>query len=152
MISPFPVLAVVQAGGVWALHVPLFHVCPKSASCSCVCRGWSVRSWPFSGFPFLYGLHYLGLGLTWWWALLFSLSHPSSCYYLLPYHSIIPTAEFVLFQSSWIPLGLPFILPLMAQQDHWFLCYITSGLLCPICFPLGIPSPFAFLGLPQPFS
>ena len=41
----------------------------------------------------------------------------------------------VLFQPGWASLGLPFILPLMAQQGHWFLCYITSGLLCPICFP-----------------
>ena len=55
------------------------------------------------------------------------------------YHSY---CEIVLFQSSWVPLGLLFILPLMAQQDHWFLCYITSELLCPICFPLGVPGPF----------
>ena len=60
------------------------------------------------------------------------------------YHSC---HEVVLFQSDWVPLGLPFILPLMAQQDHWFLCYITSRLLCPICFPLGVPGscvPFVF--------
>ena len=90
----------VQAGEVWALRVPLFHVCPKSVCCSCVCRGWSIHSWPFSGFLFLYGLPYLGLGLTWWWALFFSSAHPSSCYYLLPHHSIIPAMEFVLFQSG----------------------------------------------------
>ena len=58
----------VQAGEVWALHMPLFHVCPKSICCSCVCRGWSsqstVHSCPFSGFPFLYGLPYSGLGLV----------------------------------------------------------------------------------------
>ena len=65
------------------------------------------------------------------------------------YHSC---CEVVLFQSSWVPLGLPLILPLMAQQDHWFLFYITSGLLCPICFTLGILGPFAFLGFPRPFS
>ena len=55
--------------------MPLFHVCPKSTCCSCVCRDWptksAVCSWPFSGFPFLYGLPYSGLGLAWWWALLF---------------------------------------------------------------------------------
>ena len=34
----------VQAGGVWALHVPLFHECPKSTCCSCICRGWSAQS------------------------------------------------------------------------------------------------------------
>ena len=29
----------VQAGGAWALHVPSFHICPKSVYCSFVCRG-----------------------------------------------------------------------------------------------------------------
>ena len=33
----------VQAGEVWALRVSLFHVCPKSACCSCVCRGWPAQ-------------------------------------------------------------------------------------------------------------
>ena len=65
------------------------------------------------------------------------------------YHS---SCEVVLFQSSWALLGLLFILLLMVQQDHWFLCYIISGLLCSICFPLGVPGPFAFLGLPRPLS
>ena len=58
----------VQAGEGWTLRVPLFHVRPKSVCCSCVCRGWSaqsaVHSWPFSGFPFLYGLPYSRLGLA----------------------------------------------------------------------------------------
>ena len=86
----------------------------------------------------------------WGWALLggglcfFFSAHPSSYYYLLPYYFIIPAAEFVLFQSGWTLLGLPFILPLMAQQDHWFLCYITSGLPCPICFTLGDSGLFCF--------
>ena len=59
----------------------------------------------------------------WGWALLggglcfFFSAHPSSYYYLLPYYFIIPAAEFVLFQSGWTLLGLPFILPLMAQQE-----------------------------------
>ena len=56
----------VQAGEVWALHVPFFHVCQKSACCSCICRGWpvqfAIRFWLFFGFPFLYGLLYLGTG------------------------------------------------------------------------------------------
>ena len=34
----------------------------------------------------------------------------------------------------------------MAQYGHWFFYYITGGLLCPICFLLGVPGPFAFLG------
>ena len=33
----------VQAGEVWALCMPLFHVCPKFACCSCVCCGWSAQ-------------------------------------------------------------------------------------------------------------
>ena len=33
----------VQAGEVWALHVPLFHICPKSACYSCVCPSWSAQ-------------------------------------------------------------------------------------------------------------
>ena len=56
----------VQAGEVWALRMPLFHICPKSVCCSCVCRGWpaqfAVRFWLFSGSSFLYGLPYLGTG------------------------------------------------------------------------------------------
>ena len=32
----------------------------------------------------------------------------------------------------------------MAQHDHWFFCYITSWLLCLICFPLGVPGPIFF--------
>ena len=83
------------------------------------------------------------------------------CFFLNPpffllLSSVIPLyhsyCEVVLFQSGWVPLGLPFILPLMAQRDHWFLCYITSRLLCPICFLLGIPGLFAFPALPWPFS
>ena len=35
----------------------------------------------------------------------------------------------------------------MAQYGHWFFYYITGGLLCSICFLLGVPSPFAFLRL-----
>ena len=40
----------------------------------------------------------------------------------------------------------------MAQYGHWFFYYITGGLLCPICFLLGVPGPFAFLGLPSPLT
>ena len=133
----------------------LFHVCPKSACCSCVCRGWPAQSVVcfllFSGFPFFYGLPYSGTGLTWRWVLLF-ISLP---FFLLPSPAIplyYSCCEIVLPQSSWASLDLSFILLLMAQQGHWFFYYITGALLCPICFPLGVPGLFAFLGLPQPFS
>ena len=55
-------------------------------------------------------------------------------------------------QSCWASLCLPFILLPMAQYGHWFFYYITGGPLCPICFLLGVPGPFAFLGLPRSFS
>ena len=34
-----PCIGWVQAGGVWALRVPSFHMCPKSAFCPFVCCG-----------------------------------------------------------------------------------------------------------------
>ena len=83
--------------------------------------------------------------------LCFSSAHPFSCYHLLQYHSIIPAAK--LFASILLgPLGLPFILLPITQYGHWFFYYITDELLCPICFPLDVLGPFAFLGLPRPFS
>ena len=112
-----------------------------------VCRPFLTIFW----FPFPLWLALFGLGLAWRWALL-SFSPP---FFLLPspviplYHSC---CKVILPQSGWASLGLPFILLLMAQQDHWFFCYITSRLLCPICFPLDVPDPFASLGLPRPFS
>ena len=105
---------------------------------------------------FLVFLSFMGCPIRGW-----ALLDGGLCFFLNPpfflllsptiplYHSY---HEVVLFQSGWVPLGLPFILPLMTQQGHWFLCYTTSELLCPICFPLGVPDPFAFLGLPRPFS
>ena len=65
------------------------------------------------------------------------------------YHSC---CGIVLPQSGWASLELPFILLLMAQQGHWFFCYITDRLLCLTCFLLNVPGLFASLGLPQPFS
>ena len=54
----------------------------------------------------------------------------------------------VLLQTGWASLGLPFILPLMVQQGHWFLCYIISRLSSPICFPLSFHGPFPNFALP----
>ena len=65
----------VQAGDIWALRVPHFYVCPKSACCSYVRRGLEARLhcllsilnflWRelFFDFPFFYGLLPLGAGL-----------------------------------------------------------------------------------------
>ena len=86
--------------------VPLFHVYPKSAYCSCICRGWpaqfAVHFLLFSGSPFLYGLPYLRTGpcLTVGFAFLQPTLFPATI--SLPYHSIILVAK--LFAS--ILLGL----------------------------------------------
>ena len=53
--------------------------------------------------------------------------------------------EIVLPQSGWAFLGLSFILLLMAQQGHWFFCYITSGAPMSHLFSLGRPGPVCFL-------
>ena len=120
------------------MHVPLFHVCPKSVYCSCICRGWpaqsAIRFLLFSSSPFLYGLPYLGTRpcLTVGFAFLQSILFPAtiSCHTTLSF-----LLQNCLPQSCWASLGLPFILLPMAQYGHWFFYHITGGLLCPICFP-----------------
>ena len=46
----------VQAGELWALHMPSFHVCPKSACCSLVRCGLKacLHSLPFVLWPFMW--------------------------------------------------------------------------------------------------
>ena len=68
----------------------------------------------------------------------------------IPFHH--SCCKVVLLQTRWGFLGLPFIPPLMAQQGHWFLCYVISGPPCPICFPLGFLGPFPNLALPWAFT
>ena len=68
----------------------------------------------------------------------------------IPFHH--SCCKVVLLQTRWGFLGLPFIPPLMAQQGHWFLCYIVSRPPCPICFPLGFLGPFPNLALPWAFT
>ena len=96
----------VQPSEVWALRVPLFHMHPKSACCSCVCRGWSAQSticsWPFSGFYFLYGLPYSGLGLAWWWVLLFL--QPTLLPTTISCHTIPSFLLQSCFASNWVGL------------------------------------------------
>ena len=104
----------------------------------------------FYSSPFLYGLPCLGTEPC----LMVRFAFQLTLFPTIIFCHI--TLSFMLWsclpQSCWAYLGLPFILLLMAQYCHWFFYYITSGLLCPICFPLGVPGLFVFLGLPQPFS
>ena len=116
--------------GQHSLPSALNHFLVSLSFMACPIQGWALLN---GGLCFFFSLPF------------FPLPSPAIPFY----HSC---CEVALPQSSWASLGLSFILLLMAQQGHWFYCYITSGLLCPICFPLGVPSPFAFLGLPQPFS
>ena len=48
----------VQASGAWALRVPSFHMCPKSACCPFICCGLEacLHSLPSVFFDLLYGL------------------------------------------------------------------------------------------------
>ena len=77
-----------------------------------------------------------------------------------PFFLLLPPAiplncsccKVVLLQTGWASFGLLFILPLMAQQDYWFLCYIVSGLPYSICFPLGFLGPFPIFALPWTFT
>ena len=55
----------------------------------------------------------------------------------------------MLFDS--ILLGLLFVSLPMTQYVHWVFSYIVCRLQCLISL-LGVLGPFAFLGLPQPFS
>ena len=136
----------VQAGEVWALCVPLFHVCPKSACCSCVCRSWpahfAVRFWLFSGFSFLYGLPYLGARpcLTVDFAFLQPTIFPAtiSCHTTLSFllRNCFP-------QSCWAPLGMLFILLPMAQYDHLFFITSLAGTCAPFVFP-WVSQPICF--------
>ena len=86
----------VQAGEVWALRLPLFHVCPKSACCLCICRPFLTIFW----FPFPLWLTLFVAGPCLMVGFAFSSAHSSSCYYLLPYHSIISAAKLFCFNLA----------------------------------------------------
>jgi len=76
----------VQVGGVWALRLLHFRVCPKLVYCSCVCHGLEAHLcilplildllWCelFSDLPFFMACFLQGLGFAWLWAFL-SLAH-----------------------------------------------------------------------------
>ena len=104
---------------------------------------YAVCSWPFFGFPFLYDLPYLGLGLVWWWALFFL----QPTFFLLPsptiplYHSY---CEIVLPQSGCLfgpavhssPNGPARPLVLLSHQWRAPVSHLFSlGRLGPVCFP-----------------
>ena len=96
---------------------------------ACPIRGWALLD---GGFYFFFSPPFLLLSSA------------------IPLHR--SCCKVILLQIGWASLGLPFILPLMAQQGHWFLCYIVSGLPCPICFPLDFLGPFPIFALPWAFT
>ena len=96
---------------------------------ACPIRGWALLD---GGFYFFFSPPFLLLSSA------------------IPLHR--SCCKVILLQIGWASLGLPFILPLMAQQGHWFLCYIVSGLPCPICFPLDFLGPFPIFASPWAFT
>ena len=129
--------------------MPFFHVCPKSACCSCVCHDWLAQStFHFLLFfcsTFLYGLPYLGTGPC--LIVGFAFHQPTIFSATISCHT---TLSFLLRnclpQSCWAPLGMPFILLPMASMTIYFLL-LHSRALVPHLFSHGCPSPFAFIGL-----
>ena len=129
-VQNLPVAYVSVMVGLHSLQFVFDHFLVSLSFMACPIRGWVLLN---GGLCFFFSPPF------------FLLPSPAIPLYYFCYKIILP-------QSSWASLDLLFILPLMAQQGHWFFCYITNGLPCPICFPLGVPSLFAFLGLPRPFS
>ena len=141
-----PCIGWVQAGGVWALRVPSFHMCPKSACCSFVCHGLEacLHSLPFVffellcrllfGFPLLSSVGpYLIMDLIFLW--------PTSW---LPSFSAVLFCYFCCNDS--ILLGL--FRPAVYSFPQWLgmtIGFPTYRLMCPFCLSLGHPWPTYFL-------
>ena len=104
--------------GLHNLSSVLDHFLFSLSFMACPIRGWALLN---GGLFFFFGPPF------------FLLLSPA-----MPLHH--SCCKVVLPQTGWTSLGLPFILPPMAQEGHWFLCYIIGGLPCPICFPLGFLS------------
>ena len=137
----------VQASEVWALRMPFFHMCPKSAYHSLVRRGLEVC------------LHSLSsVFLLFMWAV-FWFTAP------LRGWAFIVTGLYI----SWLPLFLAISLCHSCCNDSillgffrptvysfpsgltWPSVFLLMGSCVPFVFLLGILSPFAFFGFPYPF-
>ena len=130
------------------MYVPLFHVYPKPAYCSCICHGWPAQS-AVCFLTIFYFHSPLWLALPMDWALLdsglcFSPAHPFSCYRFLPYPFIILVVK--LFASILLSLFVPAVYsspngpvrPLVLLLQHWWasMSHLFSlEHLEPICFP-----------------
>ena len=115
----------VQAGEVWALRMPSFHMCPKSVCCSLVHRGLEacLHSLPFVFWPFTWAAFLFPTPFRGWYLfvteLYTSFGPFLDCPHFLPYHPVIPT---VMTQSCWASLGLPLILSPSGLNGLWFSC------------------------------
>ena len=142
----------VQAGKVWVLRVPSFHICPKSACCSLVRCGLEacLHSLPFDLWPFMWAAFWFPAPLKGWYlfvtGLYTSFDPFLHCPHFLPYYSVIPT---IMTQSCWASLGLPFILS--PSGLTWPLVFLLMGSCVLFVFLLGILGPFASFGLSHPF-
>ena len=128
--------------------MPFFHVCPKSACCSCVCRGWlsqsAIRFLLLSGFPSLYGLPYLGAGscLTVSFAFLQPTLFPAtiSCHITLSFllRNCFTSIRLGLFRHAVYssPNGPTWPLVLLLYHFRALVSHLFSfGRLGPVCFP-----------------
>ena len=143
----------VQAGEIWVLRVPSFHMCLKSVCCSLVYRGLEacLHNLPFVLWPFMWAGFWFSTPFKGWY--LFVTGFYTSfgpfldCPNFLPYYSIIPA---VMTQSCWASLGQPFILS--PGGLTWPLVFLLIGSCVPFIFLLGIIGPFASFGLSHPFN
>ena len=142
----------VQVGEVWALRVPSFHLCPKSACRSLIRHGLEacLHSLPSIFWPFISSAFWFPAAFRGWafivTGLYISFGPFLDCPHFLPCHSVILA---VMTQSCWAPLGLLFILSLSGLT--WPLVFLLMGSCVPFVFLLGILGLFAFFGLPYPF-
>ena len=87
----------VQASEIWALHVPSFYICPKSACCSRVHHGLEAcpHNLLFVLWPFTWATFWFPTPLNGWYLFVTELYTSFNLFvdypHFLPYHSIIPT-------------------------------------------------------------